>query len=111
MAPAARIPLGFSTDNATLYLRSERSSGTSIIEGLDMATGKQSVILADDGAEPEAILRDPVTGMPVGVRYMDGAPRTAFFEPGSVAERQYRSLESAGEFAAPGDPGQRGGGR
>ena len=91
----SRIPLGFSADNATLYLRSQRRTGTSVIEGLDMATGKRSVVLADDGAEPEAIIRDPVTGMPVGVRYMDGTPRTAFFEPGSEAERQYRSLEAA----------------
>jgi len=91
----SRIPLGFSSDNATLYLRTQRPSGTSIIEGLEMATGRQSVVLADDGAEPEAILRDPVNGMPIGVRYMDGKPRTAFFEPGSAAERQYRSLEAA----------------
>ncbi|MGY1459516.1 alpha/beta hydrolase family protein [Luteimonas sp. A649] len=91
----SRIPLGFSPDNATLYLRSQRIAGTSIIEGLDMATGERSVVLADDGAEPEAILHDPVSGMPVGVRYMDGKPRTAFFEPGSAAERQYRSLEAA----------------
>ena len=94
-AGVSRIPLGFSPDNAILYLRSQRTTGTSIIEGLDMATGERSVILADDGAEPEAILRDPVNGMPVGVRYMDGRPRTAFFESGSAAERQYRSLEAA----------------
>src|SRR5690606_22882882 len=90
-----RIPLGFSPDNATLYLRSQRPTGTSIIEGLEMATGKRTVIRADDSAEPEAILRDPVSGMPVGVRYIAGTPRPAFFVPDSDAERRYRSLEAA----------------
>jgi len=90
-----RIPLGFSPDNATLYLRSQRPTGTSIIEGLEMATGKRTVILADDSAEPEAIIRDPMRGMPSGVRYIAETPRTACFVRDSDAERRYRSLEGA----------------
>lgn len=89
------LPLGFSADNRTLYLRAERRTGTSRIEGHDMATGERSVVLADAAAEPEAVIYDPVTSVPVGVRYMDGRPRTAFFDPESEIARQYRSLEAA----------------
>lgn len=89
------LPVGFSADGDHLYLVSQRATGTSVIERHDMATGTRSVVLADDKAEPLEIIYDHVTGVPAGVRYMDGKPRTAFFEPGSALERQYRSLESA----------------
>lgn len=92
---ASLLPLGFSADNSTLYLYSERASGTSVIEAYDMASGKRSVVLADDGAEPLHVLRHPVSGIPVGVRYMDGKTRTAFFDPESDIARQYRSFEAA----------------
>lgn len=91
----ARWPIGFSPDNSRLYLRAQRRGGTTVIEARDMATGESSVVLANENVDPELVLRDPVTGAPVGVLYMDGKPRTAFFEPGSAIERQYRSLEAA----------------
>lgn len=90
-----RRPIGFSADNATLYLRSQRPAGTTVIEARDMATGAYSLVLANDNADPELVLHDPVSGAPVGALYMDGKPSTAFFQAGSALERQYRSLEAA----------------
>ncbi|GGK11292.1 alpha/beta hydrolase family protein [Luteimonas terricola] len=89
------IPIGFSADDASLYVYAQRNSGTSVIEAYDMVTGKRTVVLADEKAEPERVLRDPVSGVPVGVRYMDGIARTGFFDPESAIARQYRSLEAA----------------
>lgn len=89
------LPIGFSADNGTLYLHSQRARGTSVIEAYDMASGTRSLVLADEKAEPELWLYDPANGLPVGVRYMDGRPRSAFFEPESALARQYRSLEAA----------------
>lgn len=92
---ASLLPIGFSADNRTLYLLAERSSGTSRIEAHDMASGQRTVVLADDKAEPDIILYDQATSVPIGVRYMDGKPRTAFFDADSAMARQYRSLEAA----------------
>lgn len=89
------VPIGFSPDNRTLYLYAERATGTSVIEAYDMASGKRSVVLADEGAEPLHVLYHPVSGVPVGVRYMDGRTRTAFFDPESEIARQYRMFEAA----------------
>src|SRR5690606_27518258 len=50
------VPIGFSADNSQLYLRSHRKSGTSVIEAYDTASGQRSVVLADENAEPEAVL-------------------------------------------------------
>lgn len=91
------VPIGFSADNASLYVYAQRDTGTSVIEAYDMASGKRTVVLADEKAEPERALHDPVTGVPVGVRYMDGVARTAFFDPQSEVARLYRSLEGAFE--------------
>lgn len=88
-------PLGFSADNRTLYLEAQRNTGTSRIEAYDMASGERSVVLVDEKAEPHRVIYDHVTSVPVGVQYMDGKPRTAFFDPASDIARQYRSLEAA----------------
>lgn len=89
------IPVGFSADNARLYLYAQRDTGTSAIEVYDMASGQRSVVLADAAAEPDVVLYDPLTEVPVGVRYMDGRARTAFFDPDSALARHYRSFEAA----------------
>lgn len=91
----ALLPIGFSADGGTLYLHAQRPQGTSVIEAYDMASANRSVVLADEKAEPELWLYDPANGLPVGVRYMDGRPRTAFFDPQSAIARHYRSLEAA----------------
>ncbi|WP_165942138.1 alpha/beta hydrolase family protein [Luteimonas arsenica] len=95
------LPVGFSSDGGTMYMLAHRETGTSVVEAYDMATGKRAVVLADEKAEPEIVIYEPVTGEPVGVRYMDGKLRTAFFKSGSAAERQYRSLEAAFAGEAP----------
>lgn len=88
-------PLGFSADNAIAYLQVSAESGPDVIESMSVATGERKVLLNDAVADPHHILVDPVSRAPIGVRYMDGASRTAFFEPEGPAARSWRSLEAA----------------
>ena len=89
------VPIGFSADNATLYLQSERKDGPDAIVAMDPATGKRTDVLRDPHADPAAILYLPGTRQPVGVRYVDGTIRTAFFDNASAPARRQRSLEAA----------------
>ena len=88
-------PVGFSADNATAYLRVTHAEGPDGIEAMDMATGVRREIARDAVADPAAILRDPATGEPIGVRYADALPRSVWFDPEHPAARTWRSLEAA----------------
>lgn len=88
-------PIGFSEDDAILYLQAEQAEGPDAIVALDASSGERRTILADDNVEPEAIIYRPYSQVPVGARFMDGKPRTAFFDAESPEARQYRSLEAA----------------
>ncbi len=90
-------PIGFSEDNKTAYLRVEREQGPDAILAMDIASGERKELLRDDNTDPMRILRKPGTAIPVGAMYMDGVPRTAFFDEASVEARLYRSLEAAFE--------------
>lgn len=87
-------PVGFSSDNATLYVVSGRSEGPHVVEAYDMASGKRSVVLEDDRVSPYRILRG-ADRVPAGAMYMDGRTRTAFFDPEGPLARHYRNLEGA----------------
>jgi dipeptidyl aminopeptidase/acylaminoacyl peptidase len=89
------IPLGFSDDGDTLYLQSEQQAGPDRIIGYNLATGERKTLLEDDDRDPEAIIYSTATHEPVGARYLDGKPRTEFFDATSADARQYRSLEAA----------------
>ena len=88
-------PIGFSADNTVLYLQGQQERGPDAIFGFDLVSGERRVVLADDSISPERIIYRLNTNIPVGARFMDGKPRTAFFDPGSPDARQYRSLEDA----------------
>lgn len=94
-------PLGFSVDGRTLFLQSERAQGPDVIVAYDVASGGRKLVLADDRRDPEAIIYSTTTGEPVGARYLDGGPRTEFFDSASVDAQQYRSLEAAFPGQAP----------
>ncbi|GAA4861932.1 alpha/beta hydrolase family protein [Luteimonas vadosa] len=89
------VPLGFSEDNKTAYLRAEQDKGPDVIVALDVASGTRKTILRDDNTDPLMVIRKPGTRVPVGAVFMDGKPRNAFFDESSEVARLYRSLEAA----------------
>lgn len=91
----AERAIGFSADNATAYLRVEHAQGPDSIDALDLATSQRRELLRDDNVDPFSILYRPGTGVPIGAVYMDGKPRTAFFDTASPEARLQRSLEAA----------------
>lgn len=94
-------PLGFSSDDATAYLLVEEDKGPDAVVAYDVATGKRHEVLRDKEMDPASILTKPGTSIPIGVSYMDGKPRIAFFDDASPDARLYRSLQAAfGDNAA-----------
>ncbi|MBJ6978751.1 S9 family peptidase [Luteimonas sp. MC1895] len=91
----AEWPVGFSADNRTAYLTVEQASGPGRIVAYDIASGERTTVLADETGDPAVILHAPGTQVPVGALFLDGKPRTAFFDPQSADARLYRSLEAA----------------
>ena len=91
----AETALGFSDDDRTAYLLVEHERGPDSVVALDVATQQRREVLRDDRVDPSSVLYRPGTSIPVGVAYMDGPPRTAFFDPGSADARLQRSLEAA----------------
>lgn len=87
-------PVGFSSDNATLYVVAGRVDGPHVIEAYDMASGRRSVVLEDASVSPYRILHD-ADGVPAGALFMDGRTRTGFFDPQGPLARHYRNLEGA----------------
>lgn len=95
-------PIGFAADDRTAYLEVEQASGPNAIVAMDIATGTRKEILRDDDTDPGRVIRSLAKGsVPVGVVYMDGKPRTAFFDMTSPEARLYRSLEAAFPGEAP----------
>lgn len=92
----AEHALGFSGDDSTAYLRVEQDKGPDAIVAMDVASGQRREVLRDANADPEPVLHHLGNGsVPVGAVFMDGKPRTAFFDPASSDARLYRSLEAA----------------
>ncbi|MDR6840019.1 alpha/beta hydrolase family protein [Pseudoxanthomonas sacheonensis] len=93
--------LGFSADDATAYLQTDQADGPDAVVAYDVATGKRTELLRDKEMDPGQILFKPGTSIPVGVSYIDGKPRMAFFNEASPEARFYRSLQAAfGDNAA-----------
>lgn len=92
-------PIGFSEDDKVVYLRSEQADGPDAIVAYDLATRERKTVLRDDNVDPADIDNYVVyragTRVPVGVFFMDGKPRVAFFDEKSPEARLYRSLEGA----------------
>jgi dipeptidyl aminopeptidase/acylaminoacyl peptidase len=88
-------PIGFSADNQTAYLQVEQPKGPDSIVALDLATMARKEVLRDDDTDPYRIIYRNNTNIPVGAFFMDGKPRTAFFDSKSKEAILYRSLEAA----------------
>ena len=88
-------PIGFSEDDRTAYLIAERAQGPNAIVAYDTDTGMRKEVLRDDDTDPGRVIYRNGTAVPVGVFFMDGKPRTAFFDATTPEARLYRSLEAA----------------
>lgn len=91
----AEVPLGFSADDKVAYFLAERAQGPDAIVAFDTETRERTDVLRDDNVDPARIIYRSNTNIPVGVQFIDGKPRTAFFEDASEEARLYRSLEAA----------------
>lgn len=89
----AETPIGFAADNNTAYLEVEQAAGPDRIVAMDMTTGARRDIVADDDTSSDQILYSH--NLPIGVRLMDGLPRSEFFDPQSKEAKLYRQLEKA----------------
>ncbi len=74
----------------------EQAQGPDAIVAMDVASGTRKEMLRDDDSDPASIIyKLGSTTIPVGASFMDGKPRTAFFDPSSPEARLYKSLEAA----------------
>lgn len=89
------LPIGFSADDKTAYLRTEHARGPDSIVAYDTASGKRTELLRDAVADPDRIIYRTGTRVPVGAFFADAKPRTVFFDKNSPEARQYKSLEAA----------------
>lgn len=88
-------PIGFSADGTTAYFVTEQAKGPNAIVAFDIASETRKQLLRDDDSDPARIIYRNGTTIPVGVFFMDGKPRTAFFDNAAPEARLYRSLEAA----------------
>lgn len=89
------FPIGFSADDQTAYFETEQTQGPNAIVAFDIASETRKELLRDDDTDPARIIYRNGTNIPVGAFFVDGKPRTAFFDNAAPEARLYRSLESA----------------
>lgn len=91
------VPLGFSADNATAYLRVTQAQGPSSIVAWEPATGKRTELVRDPLLDPSPLYRTGCNGcgVPIGAYFMTDTPKLAFFDETSADARLHRSLQKA----------------
>lgn len=89
------IPIGFSADDLTAYLEVEQMEGPNAIVAFDIPTQQRREVLRDDDVDPARYIYRNGTSIPVGAFFMDGRPRTQFFDAASPEARLQKSLEAA----------------
>lgn len=90
------VPIGFSEDNRTAYLRVEQPSGPDAIIAYDTVSGERKELLRDKFSDPAIVIRKfGASQTPAGIIYMDGRPHSRFFDPKGTEARLYRMLEAA----------------
>ena len=93
-------PIGFSDDDATAYFETEQPEGPNAIVAFDIAGETRKQLMRDGDVDPGRFIYRNGTMTPVGAFFMDGKPRTAFFDNTAPEARLYRSLEAAFENQA-----------
>jgi len=90
------VPIGFSADNKTAYLKAQHAEGPDSIVALNLTTKARTEALRDAKADPLSIIRSfDAASAPVGAVFMDGIPKTQFFDKAAPEARLQRSLEAA----------------
>lgn len=88
-------PVGFSSDNTKVYLTVEQTSGPDVIVEMNVATKARKDVFRNDNVDPAAIIvSNQFKPVPVGALFVDGKPRTEFFDGKDEMARLYRSLEA-----------------
>lgn len=87
--------MGFSADEKTAYLWSERKTGPDAIEAWNPQTGERRELLRDAIVDPSGMLYTPDGRTPIGARFLHDGHRMAFFEPEAPASKLYRQLQKA----------------
>ncbi len=88
------IPLGFSADGKTVFLRVGHEAGPDSIVALELASAKRSEVLRDAVVDPYEIQYDQ-NRVPVGASFMRGQLRTVFFDEQGKPAKLQRMLEKA----------------
>ena len=89
------VPLGFSADNRIAYLQVEKPEGPDAVVAWDTISLTRTEVLRDANVDPHSVIYRPFSREPVGVRFMDGTPRAAFFEPSSREARLQKMLDAS----------------
>jgi dipeptidyl aminopeptidase/acylaminoacyl peptidase len=88
------IPVGFTADGKTAYLRAEETSGPDGIYTFDTATNERKLLLRDDNADPSNFYQSPVDDSIYAVSFMDGLPRTETIDAESPYAKQLSGLQA-----------------
>lgn len=91
----AEVPVGFSEDGATAFLRSEQASGPDRIVSLDIATGKRTDVASHPFADPAMLVYRNRTRVPVAVGFAEGRNTLRYLDASAPESRMYRALDAA----------------
>lgn len=86
---------GFSADNRTAYLMVEEAKGTDGFYALDLGTRERTLLFRDDRVDAYGVLRSPIDGGVIAVRYFDGTHKLRYVVPDDPFARELRKLERA----------------
>jgi len=90
----AEAPIGFSADNRFAYLAVQQPTGPSALIAMDTRDDTRKEVFRDKVTDPDSIVF-AADHSPVGVTFIDGSPRSAFFDEKGAEARLYHSLEAA----------------
>lgn len=91
----AIAPLGFSADNATVYLQANEKSGPDSVLAFDVATEQSRTVVRDDFVDPAGLVYAVGKSHPIGVQFNDPRPRFHYFEPESADAKLHRALQAS----------------
>lgn len=96
MSQRIEVPIGFSGDQKTAYLRVEQAQGSDAVVALDVASGERTERLRNPNVDPAAILLShDGKGVPMGAVYFDGKPTFALLDKEHADGKLLRSLQEA----------------
>ncbi|TZF89187.1 alpha/beta hydrolase family protein [Cognatilysobacter lacus] len=90
-----RVPAGFSSDNRTAYLVAEADKGPDHLVTWDPATDKVADVLVDPVVDPEAMITELGSEVPVGAFFNNETLSTRFFDTNSRRAKVQARLEEA----------------